>query len=342
MVSSLLNHFLLLKHVILMKFFCLINLCACFFRWSLMFNQSNVAFWVTSVFLSTLFVLNRLFFSTVLLFRQRGFFIRICLLHHSLFLKRGLFFEEIFCLTNLFFLMTSSLLHHFLLLKHVLLFDKVLLFNRPLHLFDGVLLFNQPCLFKEHQSSYPLSSWTRSSFGPLFFCLVFQYALVFFIARFFLSTAFFKKFFCWISLFFFFFFSMTSRLLNHFFVLSAFFFATKFFCSISLCIFFRWCWPFEELQSSDQFSSSWAGSFFRHFFCFLNRVFSPIALACFSYRVSYFKLGGEGSQNFVASLRRGGCHTGSLSNCRLVCAGQMQDRAVTQRRWSLVCVCVCV
>ena len=63
-------------------------------------------------------------------------------------------------------------------------------------------------------------------------------------------------------------------------------------------------------------------------FCFFRlSVFSPNS---FSYRGSYFKLGGEGSQ--VLWIRcGGGCHTGSRWRCRLVCVGVKVRRSKTRR-----------
>ena len=62
-------------------------------------------------------------------------------------------------------------------------------------------------------------------------------------------------------------------------------------------------------------------------YCFyLNFHFSPNS---FSYRGSYFKLGGEGSQILWIRAGGGGCHTGSRWRCRLACLGVRVRRSKT-------------
>ena len=74
-------------------------------------------------------------------------------------------------------------------------------------------------------------------------------------------------------------------------------------------------------------------------------VFVPhIALACFSYRGSYFKYRGEGSQ--ILWIRCGGAVTQGVVGAVVWCMGegsQIQEGGChTGRRWSCRLVCVCV
>ena len=62
------------------------------------------------------------------------------------------------------------------------------------------------------------------------------------------------------------------------------------------------------------------------YYFYLNVHFSPNS---FSYRGSYFKLGGEGSQILWIRAGGGGCHKGSRWRCRLVCVGVRVRRSKT-------------
>ena len=69
--------------------------------------------------------------------------------------------------------------------------------------------------------------------------------------------------------------------------------------------------------------------------------FPQIALACLSYKGSYFKLGGWGFADFVDSLR-GGCHTGCRWRCRLVFVGFADPRLGCRTGCCWRCRLVCV